>query len=307
MPSKVQTNDEDKRKEFKEQALQRVSKVLKTPVEGEILSMLVEVDVPSNFWELSDVELYGVLKYQQLTPEQTTRVLNQLKGYSPDTKEFKIFLQTPVVEEEVFVQSNPITQTIHIELPHDFKAYPDREKFLFLTRERALSAEKANDLVFVLNGEPPINPHIEYSITFSERVAEGGFVEKELLTPIDIVLPHGFNGLKRVYQETMLTSEYDLSILEAFDVLSAIKGEQPLYYDREIIIKYEEPVVEEKAQEVGEFPELTVTLPDLFKSLRPQEQYLYLKSELRLTGDQANDVISVFRGNSPIYSKVTLD
>lgn len=298
MPYKVITNDKEQRKGFKERTLERVDNALSPSEPDPIVEEVdpIEVRVPSNFWELSNQELYGIIRQQQLTPEQMGLLMDQLRGRVL-TDMFKIVLQEPVVEEPVVEETSVETPTICAELPSNFKSFRVRDQYLYLTKERTFAPEHANDIIDILQGKAPL-ANVEYSICFEDAVVS----EPSVPAPLSITLPHDFSGMKRVYQELMLTRDYGLSLKDTMDILLALEGKE---LNREIVLEFEEaPVVEE---EVKEFAEVVVSLPEHFSNWHPHDQFLYLKSERKFTQEQADDIIATVRGQSPRYFKVVIE
>lgn len=170
--SKIITHDQETRQDHKQSAMERVNKALSAKPEV-VVSEVREVEVPSNFWSLSDPQLYGILKYQQLTPEETTDVIEQLRGRNSDQR-FKLVLQAPTVEltvqnEESLSLEIPV---VSVTLPEGFKGYKIKDQYLYLTKELALTPDKANDIVDILLGRSPLNKNVDYQIEFSEGVKE---------------------------------------------------------------------------------------------------------------------------------------
>lgn len=67
-------------------------------------------------------------------------------------------------------------------------------------------------------------------------------------------------------------------------------------------VSHPQTVIQEKVT-----PELSVIVPEGFERLKEKDQFLYLKSELLLTVEEANDVIFVLKGKSPLYNKVSVE
>ena len=164
---KVVTNDQETRKEYKEKMSQKVSEALEPVIEEESLS-LVEVEVPSNFWQLSDLQLYGILKFQQLTPEQAKTVVEQLRGLTSST-EFKLVLQSPVAEpiKKLTLVEAPEEESISVQLPSTFKDMKSKDQYLYLTKEKLLLPEHANDIIDWMNDKPVLSK-VSYNISFGE-------------------------------------------------------------------------------------------------------------------------------------------
>lgn len=310
MTSKVITDDKEQRKGFKERALQRVNASLTPPepIKSADPFVPIDIEIPSNFWELSNVELYGIVLYQGLTSEQANRVMEQLRGREPGSREFRIVLQVPKTQEseaEAEAEPEAIVPKISVELPANFSSYRARDQYLYLTKEKALAPENANDIVDIVGGKSPLID-VEYVISYAEEtVPVSDFTKQEVvvLAPVSVVLPHNFSSLSRFYKEWSLTKDFGLSRQEALDVLSVLEGKTVSRY---VSIQFEDaPVIETPAEE--EFPELRVSLPHNFGGWRPQDQFLYLKTERKFTYEQSNDIISAFRGQAPLYNKVIIE
>lgn len=299
----VLTNDLQKRREFKERALDKVSQAL-APQKPEAQRVAIDIQIPSNFHGLSEPELYGMLRSQHLTPEQLSAVIEQLAGRSPRTDEFRFLLELPVALKEK-IQPKVVVKprTVAVQLPADFYQYRTRDQYDYLLKECSLPPGQANDVVDIIGGKAPLE-NINYEINFSDKT--------QLKNPLDIApaplpglhvkLPHDFQGLKQVYQEMALTKTYGFSLTDARDILAAMHG---LPLERSVSVEFEVapmPTLEVAA----DYPEISVELPMNFGSFRPQEQYSYLKTVLKLNGDQANDVIATVKGNKPLYTKVNL-
>lgn len=54
-------------------------------------------------------------------------------------------------------------------------------------------------------------------------------------------------------------------------------------------------------------PVLSVRIPDGFEKMKERDQFVYLKTELQLTIEQANDVLFAMKGQSPLYNKVIME
>lgn len=304
--STVITNDGDKRKGFKEQTLQRIQAAAETPVEEAVAVDTIEVEVPSNFSSLSDVELFGVLKHQELTPEQASSVIEQLRGRIPGTKEFRVVLQAPVaVQPKPQVVRERVYPELNVEVPEKFSELRIRDQFYYLINSSHLTIEEANDVMVAVRGGSPL----KHKVTITEK-PKVKFGSVEVSVPkLEVTLPLNFEEDSETFQRNYLRTTLRLTQKQTNDVILAIKGQVPRYFQVIFSTAEVKPVVEQTVTEPEpvDFPELAVTLPKDFGSLRPQDQYLFLKTELKLTGDQANDVIFAFKEQAPLKYKVILN
>lgn len=296
------TNDEDKRREFKSRAAQKVADAL-VPKQITASATPIDVEVPSNFFQIPERELFGMLQ-QRLGAELAVEAVEQLMGRTPGKSQFRIILQDPVVQE-IKVVSKPVRQTpvVKVDLPTDFAEYRKKEQYAYLTKERAMAPEQANDIIDILEGRDAIG-HAVYELSYSEAVQFPNPIDavKAPPAPITVTLAYDFPYRNRASQEMTLTRDYGLSLVEARDVLKAMDS-QPV--DRVVNLTIQPPPVV-APKPIAELPEIEVELPHNFAGFRPQDQYMYLKMQQKLTEDQANDVLSVFRGGTPFYNKVTI-
>ena len=296
------TNDENKRREFKEQVANKVAKSL-TPKPVVASAAPIDVEVPSNFFQIPEIELFGYIR-QTLPSDQTIEVIEQLMGRAPRTDQFRIILRSPEVKAEEpkqkIVKEIPV---VKVDLPADFSTYRKKEQFSYLTRERALSTEQANDIIDIIDGKDPIGFSV-YEISYSESVKFPNPLDavKPKAAPISVTLPHDFVSRTRTVQEYDLVKTFKMSLADARDVLAVFNGKQ---IDREVTIVMEK-APEVKAAPVAQLPVIEVALPYNFATLRPQDQFMFLKTRKRLTEDQANDVLITFKGGTPLYSEVRI-
>lgn len=296
------TNEENKRREFKEKVAQKVAKSL-TPKPIVASAAPIDVEVPSNFFQIPEIELFGYIR-QTLPSDQTIEVIEQLMGRAPRTDQFRIILKTPEVKavepKQKIVKEIP---TVKVDLPVDFSTYRKKEQFSYLTRERVLTTEQANDIIDIIDGKDPIGFSV-YEISYSESVKFPNPLDepKTKAAPISITLPHDFAKRTRTVQEYDLVKSFNMSLADARDVLAVLNGQS---IDREVTIVVEK-APEVKVAPVAQIPEIEVELPYNFATLRPQDQFMFLKTRKRLTEDQANDVLTVFKGGTPLYNKVTI-
>lgn len=296
------TNEENKRQEFKDQVAKKVAKSL-TPKPIVASAAPIDVEVPSNFFQIPEIELFGYIR-QTLSSDQTIEVIEQLMGRVSRTNQFRIILKSPEVKavepKQKIVKEIP---TVKVDLPNDFSTYRKKEQFSYLTRERALSTEQANDIIDIIDGKDPIGFAV-YEISYSEAVKFPNPLDavKSKAAPISVTLPHDFAKRTRTVQEYDLVRDYGFSLVDARDILSVLHG---VKIDREVTLSVEK-APEVKSAPVAKVPEIEVELPYNFATLRPQDQFMFLKTRKQLTEDQANDVLTTFRGGTPLYSKVTI-
>lgn len=296
------TNEENKRREFKEQVAQKVAKSL-TPKPVVASAAPIDVEVPSNFFQIPEIELFGYIR-QTLSSDQTIEVIEQLMGRVPRTDQFRIILKTPEVKavepKQKIVKEIPV---VKVDLPTDFSTYRKKEQFSYLTRERALTTEQANDIIDIIDGKDPIGFSV-YELSYSEAVKFPNPMDapKPKAAPISVTLPHDFAKRTRTIQEYDLVKSFNMSLADARDVLAVLNGQK---IDREVTIAVEKAPLE-AAYILEEYPILEVELPYNFATLRPQDQFIFLKTRKRLTEDQANDVLTTFKGGTPLYNKVII-
>lgn len=298
------TNDENKRREFKEQVAQKVVKSLTPkPIVASASPAPIDVKVPSNFFQIPEMELFGYIR-QTLPSDQAVEVIEQLMGRTPRTDQFRIILLSPEVKvdepKQKIVKEVPV---VKIDLPADFSTYRKKEQFAYLTRERVLTTDQANDIIDIIDGKEPIGFAV-YEISYSEiaKFPNPLTEAKPKPSPISIVLPHDFTKRSRAVQEYDLVKNFNISLADARDVLSVLNGKK---IDREVTITVEKAPIE-AAKIVEEYPLIEVDLPYNFASLRPQDQFMFLKMRKRLTEDQANDVLITFKGGTPLYNRVVI-
>jgi hypothetical protein len=165
--SKIITHDQETRLEHKKNAAEKVAKALEPAVEDFVVREPKDVQVPGNFWELSDLELFGMLKFQKLTPEEANQVVDQLRGRTDYSDIYRVVLQSSI-PVQVLVKPEPVQEetVISVELPTSFKSYKTKDQYLYLTKTCVLAPELANDIIDILNDREPIISNISYEIAF---------------------------------------------------------------------------------------------------------------------------------------------
>lgn len=306
--STVITNDEGERKEFKEKALQKVQALEASAVPADVEVVPVDVEVPSNFHALSDAELYGALKTQQLTPEQAGALVEQLRGRATGSREFRVILQAPVEQAATVdpVVKTPEYPKLDVAVPQGFKDLRIKDQFYYLINNQKLTIQAANDVMVAINGGTPLL----FQVCLSE-IAEAEIESVPFSAPeLEVTLPAEFEDFDENYQISFLRTELRLSQKQAKDVVRAINGKPPEHF--QITFKFDPYVEASRPEELvvntepEEFQTIEVELPEDFGSLRPQDQYLYLKGDMKFTADQANDIIFAFNNQTPLKYKVVL-
>lgn len=323
MQSKVVTSDQKTRLEFKSKIADKIKQAL-TPEhvdpEPEVVPMTVVV--PANFHSLSKVTLYGVLTHDRgLSPEDANEVIEILGG--KPSKEFTLILEGFAKEEEPELESQIEIKQLAVELPYNFNSLRVDQKFLWLSKESnlGLSFEEVNDIIDLLNGKPTLS-NTEFHITFSDPPLPDPvpplpnpnpdpepidpFPEPDEPEPIRLPENHNemteqelFNALTH-NTEFACSSDMAVKTLEYYfgrsdDVIEMVTLAGSVVEPRKI-----EAIV--KNPEVKTYKRVTVGVPSTFGSLKAGDQYMFLTRTLKLAPEFANDVMAVFKGETPLCS-----
>lgn len=193
----------DKRVEHKEQLLKRIEAasvepippnitppvdpgirriVEEVPIVKKTVHKEVPVDLPFNFknWTASGQYVF-LTRTKQLTFNEANDVLDILNHKPINTgTEYSItwngspIVQTPTSQREIqetieeVTEKEMVLKKLSINLPPIFKNWASSGQFGFLTRTRQLTADEANDVLAVFNGNLPKNNKIKYEIVWSE-------------------------------------------------------------------------------------------------------------------------------------------
>lgn len=166
------------------------------------------------------------------------------------------------------VKEQPV-KTLQVVLPPVFKTWDARKQYLYLSTERLLTPEEANDVVAIQEGKSPVSK-TQFQIVWDENAdqakveAANRRLEKLVKTPARVEAP--------------VPEPVDLGVQRIVEEVEVIKKEIAAV-------------------------KLSVTLPQAFKTWSPADQFIYLSRTKHLTSDEAHDVMAISDGKRPYYNK----
>lgn len=323
--SKVVTDDQKTRLEFKSKIAKKVEQAL-APKEPEVSPEIepTMVIVPANFHTVSKVTLYGILTHERgLSPEDANEVIEILGGKK--SKAFTLILEGIAEEEPVQEEPQLEIKQLAVELPYNFKSLNVSQKFLWLSKEShlGLSFEEANDIIDLLDGKPTLS-NTEFHITFSDPplplpdpVPPFPDPEPHPPEPIDPFPGPGPEPVKLPDEHESMSEEELFNTLThnpEFTCSSEMAIQAIEYYfgrsDKVVSLQtlsgelVEPRKVEESTIETPKpkpYTRITVEVPEGFSDLRVGQQYIFLTRTLQLSPEFANDVIALLGGKSPLF------
>ena len=289
---KVQTNDADKRAQFKASLTEKVALSLTPPKRETHIVEPVQVSIPFNFHTLSKVELFGYLTHEKaLTSDQANDVVDILtEGISNQYYEINlegVFHNTG--SETTIQEAPPELREVHVELPHNFDNLRIENRFLWLMKESqlGLSYAEANDVIDILSGRSQVTDTV-FTLTYAEE-PEFKITEKtptliptKRMPTFELVdLPDEFFTLTSVDQYRYLTIDQALTPEHSRFVLDSLEVE-PLIQS--------EPAKEETP--------IKITLPLALQNWTLSDQFSYLTKASHLDANSANEVLASLSGKA---------
>lgn len=132
----IPDTDIPKREEFKKSLADKIDSVLNSPPPQPIIEEEVkpiEFTLPEDWRQIPSVMLRTDLLSQGLTPEQTNTVMSSLKE-----PEFRV---------ERLVEEDRIEELL-VDLPEEFSTWRFNEQYIYLTKDRKLTPERANEVIY---------------------------------------------------------------------------------------------------------------------------------------------------------------